>query len=388
MRSAVVLPLILTFLAAGCSDAGNATSQQQSRPVENKQQASVYPEHAVLGRVNGREMLADRAQLKNEALTIRQGDDFFATRQLTIFLFNKGPLSGLEVGSDGINGLRPHAHVSWRDEGENLPETEVLMDGFDLSLRFGKETEFGVPYAIRFKTDRVNDTQVAGKGFATFKEIKVKDGKLDRTFDSFDTLDYIAAEYLQEKNGGVAVEITDRFDGHYSSGHDNGMEQGYLGVEYKQGDDEVALARLQLKKDAAGWQVVKQLADTELDVAHPLVLDPEKKAMARSSSHMSRLTAQAIEDEYNAKGLVPFFRKTDMSCDMVKGYEEGNCEFSFQIKKAGAEDCIIRNFHLKLDGEWKIVEELETGYRYDFTSGKLVEDKYPGRLCRQAEKQS
>lgn len=387
MRNLLILICFLPLFLSGCSDPDSTSSHNGDTASPAKDELAGYPEHPVSGTINGYKIVADRAQLENGILTIRQGNDFFADRKVTVFLFDQGAMAGRTIDGTGIGGQAPHVSVSWRENKEdNLPDTKSLATNYDLSLTFGKATEFGIPYGIRFRTDVLEKkTEVAGRGFVTYKELKIRNGKPDRSFSSFDTLEYIAMDYLRKQEGEADLGDVERFDGYYTSDDDEAgsLQKGYIAIEYKKPDTGIVIARLQMKKDTAGWQVFRRLDETELEEAHPFVADPSRSPTPRSSYYMEELTARFIEDEYNKQGLVPRFRTTDMRCNMIKGYEEGNCEYSFEIKKNEGKDCLIRNFHLKFGEAWRIVEEIDTGYRYDFDSGELVKDKYGSKLCRQ-----
>ncbi len=91
------------------------------------------------GQIAGLPFTVENATLKDGILTLSQGHAFFADREVTIFLFLKNGESPLgrkwEVGA-GKNADHPHVHLSWRDAGQSLPKTRILMNDYRLHLEF------------------------------------------------------------------------------------------------------------------------------------------------------------------------------------------------------------------------------------------------------------
>ena len=371
MRYIYLAVVFFTLATSSCSYGENAVAEKVVSSTGENHPAEIKPNQPVAGFLNGRKMVADWAEIDDSIMTIRQGDDFFAQRELKIFTFSNKPLENSVIDSKLITGITPHIYISWRDEGDSVPKTETLMGDYELTLSFGKATELGMPYTIMFKTDKFKNTQITGNGIVTFK-----DSAVNRSFNSFDTLDYIAREFLKKK-GGETVTIVDRFEGSIQG------DSAYIGIEYRQSNKPIEMARLQFRKFETGWKVVNQLADNQLRAAHLYDVKETEVGTQKGGGHIGIVAARLVEDEYNKLGLVPLFRATDMRCSLINGYMEGNCEYSFKIKKHAGIECNIRNIHLKyLDGKWKVLNEMDLGYRYDFTSGKIIEDKYGNKFCR------
>lgn len=89
------------------------------------------------GTIAGLPFTVEKATLKDGILTLRQGQEFFADREVAIFLFPKNGESPIgrkwEVGASR-NSDNPHVHLSWRDANQTLPHTKILMNDYRLHL--------------------------------------------------------------------------------------------------------------------------------------------------------------------------------------------------------------------------------------------------------------
>ncbi len=91
------------------------------------------------GQIGGLPFTVEKATLKDGILTLRQGNEFFADREVAIFLFLKNGESPIgrkwEIG-EGADAGSPHIHFSWKDAGQSLPKTKILMNDYRLHLEF------------------------------------------------------------------------------------------------------------------------------------------------------------------------------------------------------------------------------------------------------------
>lgn len=91
------------------------------------------------GQIAGLPFTVERATLRDGILTLRQGSEFFADREVAIFLFLKNGESPVgrkwEVGA-ARDMSNPHVHFSWREAGQSLPKTKILMSDYRLHLEF------------------------------------------------------------------------------------------------------------------------------------------------------------------------------------------------------------------------------------------------------------
>jgi hypothetical protein len=126
------------------------------------------------GKLHGRDFRADKAELANGVLTLRQGEDFFPDLALKVFLFpEEGETAEgktYNVSTGKYRGLRPHVHVLWKETGENLPESEVFMDGYTMKLSFDKASGGKLPGKIELQLPDEAKSSVTGSFVAELGE--------------------------------------------------------------------------------------------------------------------------------------------------------------------------------------------------------------------------
>ena len=377
----------LMAVLAGCGESAPPPTESKEAPALESRapeaESSAYPNHPARGVLNGRKTTVERAQWKEGGiLELRQGADIFADRKLMIFLFTDESVANREFGEQGA-GMRPHVHVSWKDEGWNLPKTQTLSGAgeYSLALRFGEASEWGVPYEIRFSSDRLEGaTELSGKGFATLLDIRLADGTLDRSFNSFDTLRYIAEEHLRGVHDGLEIEIVDAFATNFSSSNKPYPHRGFVGAEYRVAGGEIRVARVQMRKDEQGWKVGRQLAPEQIDEAHPLQLDPAEPNDPRSRLMLKAAAARHLEAKLNESGEAAALRITNFSG--ASQPERANFRIDYKLKLPDkGEVCRVENLMLVLDDGWRVERELPPDVQFNFRTGELEPYTLKSHLC-------
>ena len=113
------------------------------------------------GTVVGRDFVPDRAILEGSVLTLRQGDDFFADRQIKVFLFDdEATLGDRSWHVDGETSGVPHVHLSWRDTDAGAPDMDVVAGGYRMDLELGWPTREGIPVSIDLAIEGEEPTRI------------------------------------------------------------------------------------------------------------------------------------------------------------------------------------------------------------------------------------
>jgi hypothetical protein len=177
MRSKKLIPTILTLTLTvgviglyGCSqESGSSrrnTKVQQAASTGQTTDMSIQTtsSSAVEGTVRGTTVTLAHAKFDGQ-LAIYEGDGWGFSPSLLIFLFlddQRVPENKTFVVDDGAElGGTPHVHYRWKDERSGDIESEAVMDGYEMSLSFGKVSNGHVPGTIKF-TVPGEDTRVEG----------------------------------------------------------------------------------------------------------------------------------------------------------------------------------------------------------------------------------
>lgn len=153
------------------------------------------------GRLNGEPFRPQQGELTDNVLSLREGQDFFARRELTITLpASTDSEEGIVLDvlpADG--GELPEVEISWLMPEQELPEARRLSRGYTLRLRLEPREpnllvgDLHLVLPPRFKTSLTGRVQLYRNG------LRYQDGKVDRRVDSQDTLAHVIEDYLQRR---------------------------------------------------------------------------------------------------------------------------------------------------------------------------------------------
>jgi hypothetical protein len=104
------------------------------------------PNTPAAGRIGGQEFRPDRVEYDGNILTFRQGKDFFADREIKLMGFTEAGLN--QVATPDKEFGVPQVHVSWKQPGGTLPETQMHLSKYALKLEVGKPQGGRVPGKI------------------------------------------------------------------------------------------------------------------------------------------------------------------------------------------------------------------------------------------------
>lgn len=140
------------------------------------------------GELRGQPFVPQQGELLGGILSLREGQDFFARRELLIRL--PQPVTGalrLDV-LPGDQGPLPEIEVSWLLPEQDLPEARRLSHGYTQHLNLQPVPpnklagDFHLVLPAQFKTTLSGKIEVFSDG------LRYRDGKVDRNVDSTDTL--------------------------------------------------------------------------------------------------------------------------------------------------------------------------------------------------------
>jgi len=159
------------------------------------------------GELNGQPFSPQQGELIDGTLSLREGQDFFARREISIRL--PQPVSGalrLDVLPQD-RGKLPEVEVSWLLPEQELPEARRLSHGYTLHLDLEPLApnkligDFHLVLPPQFKTT------LSGKVELYSDRLRYRDGKVDTHFDSADTLAYVIEDYLQRRFATRTVQL-------------------------------------------------------------------------------------------------------------------------------------------------------------------------------------
>jgi len=123
------------------------------------------PEIIASGKIHGEDFTVENAKIKMGVLTLRQGEDFFADREVMIFLFlgkdEKPDGKTFQVSKESNVGV-PHIHMKWKEKNKDVPETETFIKDYVMRLELGTREGGKLPGRIYLALPDTLKSFVAG----------------------------------------------------------------------------------------------------------------------------------------------------------------------------------------------------------------------------------
>ncbi|MBF8160708.1 MFS transporter [Ectopseudomonas hydrolytica] len=194
-----VIPLVvgLTLLASKDAERLAAIVRLDWLKPEVQEPAELAIE--LSGQLNGQPFRPQQGELIDGVLSLREGLDFFAQRELSIRL--PQPASGA-VRVDVLpqdEGQLPEVELSWLLPEQDLPEARRLSRGYTLHLDLRPQApnrlvgDFHLVLPPRFKTS------LSGRVELYSDRLRYVGDDVDRSFDSRDTIAHVLQDYLQRR---------------------------------------------------------------------------------------------------------------------------------------------------------------------------------------------
>ncbi len=126
------------------------------------------------GQINGEKFVVDRAEVRSGILHLKQGQSFFANREIIIFPFLNGESPEnriIDVSPDGSPqfGL-PHIHLRWRNPITDEPRSDIVTQDYRMHLAFGKITGQTIGGTIDLEIPGDTPARVSGTFTATITD--------------------------------------------------------------------------------------------------------------------------------------------------------------------------------------------------------------------------
>ncbi|WP_374981575.1 MFS transporter [Pseudomonas solani] len=159
------------------------------------------------GELNGQPFQPQQAELIDGVLSLREGQDFFARREVSIRLAQQpeGELR-LDVLPEDP-GSKPEVEISWLLPEQELPEARRLAKGYTLHLDLKRQGPNVLAGAFHLVLPPQFKTTLSGEVELFTDRLRYQDGQVDLRHDSVDTLQHVARDYLQRRFATRNVEL-------------------------------------------------------------------------------------------------------------------------------------------------------------------------------------
>ncbi|MEN0107831.1 MAG: MFS transporter [Pseudomonas sp.] len=162
------------------------------------------------GKLNGQPFAPQQGELIDGVLTLREGEDVFARREVTIRMPNLATSGNAPVRVDVLPqdaGNQPEVQLSWLLPEQELPEARRLNHAYTLHLKLDPQGpnklagDFHLVLPPQFKTTLSGTVEVFTN------HLRYVDDKVDTRYDSRETLEYVIGDYLKRRFATSQVDV-------------------------------------------------------------------------------------------------------------------------------------------------------------------------------------
>lgn len=147
----------------------------------------------------------------NGVLMLREGDGFFAQRELRITVPQQRVTQELSALRLDVlpqdKGELPEVEIMWRHTEQRLPETRRISGGYTLHLDVLKQSPNVLQGGFHLVLPRQFKTSMSGEVQLLTDHLHYIAGQVDRQFDALSTLEYVLSEYYQRRYRTEQVHV-------------------------------------------------------------------------------------------------------------------------------------------------------------------------------------
>jgi hypothetical protein len=371
---------LISVFILGCSaevESGNFSTAQTSSSSEPT--VSLDQKHGaqITGKIRGAEFNLDQAIMSAGTLELRQGEEFFPDLAVEVVIFDDTPGGKTFTMPPAGQGISPQLRLKQKAEDQNVPDTEMVLQDYQLELSFGQGQELGLPVSIHLVVDQF-ETSLVGEGFATYGDIKVVDGALDTHYESLDTLKILARRHVSA--GYPNLHVVKDFGTTINVHGESTPSTGFVGLEARDSNGEIAILKLQFRKDSSGWEMINHLDSDQIHQAHQMITDIEGGIRTVEGVRARLVAGKAFEAALNAEELISQVRGTSVDCYLTESADKASCGGAANLVDGDSSECYRRFYLLEnTPSGWQFQSELDPGQKVDYKSGEIVEGRIPSK---------
>jgi hypothetical protein len=232
------------------------------------------------GSLNGQPFAPQQGELIDGVLSLREGEDVFARREVTVRIPQLATNGNAPVRVDVLpqdTGNLPEVQLSWLLPEQELPEARRLNHAYTLHLKLEPQGpnklagDFHLVLPPQFKTTLSGTIEVFTD------HLRYVDGKVDSRYDSRETLEYVITDYLKRRYATERVQLG------ILPGVNFPASNLSLDVEARINDRAEQLPVALRKSPSRGWVVVGDRYQVEEKPAASVAEKPQNNQVASTA---------------------------------------------------------------------------------------------------------
>ncbi|HHX34097.1 MAG TPA: MFS transporter [Gammaproteobacteria bacterium] len=197
------IPLIVGITQLASIDSNRAEALLSLSWLQGTDDAQSKVQISLAGEIYGQSFKPHYGELIDGVLVLREGNDFFAQRELRIALPSSMVGKNLQALRLDVlpqdAGLLPDIEIMWMLPEQDLPEARRISRGYTLHLDLQKQLpnffvgDFHLVLPPHFKTSMSGEVQLVTD------RLHYIENEVDRHYDAISTLEYVLEDYLQRR---------------------------------------------------------------------------------------------------------------------------------------------------------------------------------------------
>jgi hypothetical protein len=162
------------------------------------------------GKLNGQPFAPQQGELIDGVLTLREGEDVFARREVTLRMPSLATSGNGPVRVDVLpqdNGNLPEIQLSWLLPEQELPEARRLNHGYTLHLKLDPQGPNKLAGDFHLVLPPPFKTTLSGTVEVFTNHLRYIGDQVDTRYDSRETLEYVIEDYLKRRYATQRVEL-------------------------------------------------------------------------------------------------------------------------------------------------------------------------------------
>ncbi len=201
------IPLVVGLVMLASQDAARLEAILSLRWLDEAKNQAPELDIRLNGVLNGQAFVPQHAELIDGVLVLREGEDFFARREVKIRLphTTAAPIKLDVLPAD--RGELPEVEISWLLPEQDLPEARSLNKGYTLHLNLQSMPPNKLQGDFHLVLPPSFQTSLSGRLELFADRLRYRNGRLDAHFDSRETLARIIEDYLQRRFATRLVQM-------------------------------------------------------------------------------------------------------------------------------------------------------------------------------------
>ncbi|MBD9416227.1 MFS transporter [Pseudomonas sp. PDM16] len=336
-----VIPLVVGMVLMATQDAARLEAILSLRWLKEPPAAPAELQIRLYGELNGQPFSPQYAELVDGVLSLREGEDFFARREVKIRLPQTQPKAPVKLDVlPEDEGQLPEVEISWLLPEQDLPEARRLNKGYTLHLDLQVLPPNKLHGDFHLVLPPSFQTGLSGQLELFADRLRYKDGRLDTHFDSRETLTKVVEDHLQRRFATRLVQLAALPEVGFPA------DRLPLSVQAKVNGSEQRL-ELVLEKGSRGWQVQ---GDNYPTLAEARAVETAKPVAATEAAAPVVQVARPALD-----------RRQRFSLPRLQRNPEQYRTLAMRVSKAGGGTVEGRFIGVDTDGSIRLSQQLGVG---------------------------